>query len=133
MLTKRVTKALVKAQEKFKAETISRLEEYGAMKLGGNRDFTVPTPLGNLGVTVYEDWIACCFENAFAMAAHFGERFYNGKWNFHYAPDVATLTAGATDFFAALDRLMALKPTAELWAKARANQAEYNARWGRTE
>ena len=88
----RITKEEQANHEWFKAEIGRRLEAVGATR---NRDcdyaheYAVATVAGNLYVTIYDDWIACRFdEPERAKAAVSDPRLnpYSGKWNHHYDP-----------------------------------------------
>lgn len=46
------------------------------------RDWVVLTKRGMLGVTAYDDWIACIFDEYEKSPAAYGG-FSNGKWNHH--------------------------------------------------
>ena len=110
----RITKEEKANHEWFKAEIGRRLEAVGATR---NRDcdyaheYAVATVAGNLHVTVYDDWIACRFEEPErAKAAMSDTRLnpYSGKWNHHY--DAAEFKGRRTTrhcvdyFFIELDR-----------------------------
>ena len=83
----RITKEEQANREWFKAEIGRRLEALGAI---GSRDcgydYAVATVAGNLYVTVYDDWIACRFEEPERAKAISDTRLnpYSGKWNHHY-------------------------------------------------
>ena len=92
-----------------------RLEALGATR---NRDcdyaheYAVATVAGNLYVTVYDNWIACRFEEPESAEAISDTRLnpYSGKWNHHY--DDAEFTSRRTTrlcvdyFFMELDRYL---------------------------
>jgi hypothetical protein len=82
----RITKEEHANCEWFKAEIDRRLVALGAAR---NRDceYALATVAGTLRVTVYENWIACRFEEPNrAKAAVSDTRLnpYSGKWNHHY-------------------------------------------------
>ena len=86
----RITKEEQVNREWFKAEIGRRLEAVGATR---NRDcdyayeYAVATVAGNLHVTVYDDWIACRFEEPERAKATVSDTRLNpcsGKWNHIY-------------------------------------------------
>ena len=117
----RITKAEQANREWFKAEIGRRLEGLGATK---NRDcdhaceYAVATVAGKLYVTIYEDWIACRFEEPERANATGDTRLnpYSGKWNHHY--DDAEFKSRRTTrhcvdyFFMELDRYLPDLPEA---------------------
>ena len=117
----RITKAEQANRELFKAEIGRRLEGLGATR---NRDcdhaceYAVATVAGNLYVTVYDDWIACRFEEPERAKAISDTRLnpYSGKWNHHY--DDAEFKSRRTTrhcvdyFFMELDRYLPDPPEA---------------------
>ncbi len=97
----------------FKAEVAKRLIALGATRNSdGWYDFTVATVAGTLRVTVYDNWIACRFEEPERAKAISDTRLnpYSGKWNHHY--DLAEFRARRTTqlcvdyFFMELDRYL---------------------------
>ena len=86
----RITKAEQANREWFKAEIGRRLTALGATQnrdCGHAYEYAVATVAGNLYVTVYDDWIACRFEEperAKAAASDARLNPYSGKWNHHY-------------------------------------------------
>ena len=109
----RITKEEQANHEWFKAEIGRRLEALGATR---NRDcgyeYAVATVAGSLYVTVYDDWIACRFEEPERAKAIGDTRLnpYSGKWNHHY--DAAEFKSRRTTrhcvdyFFIELDRYL---------------------------
>ena len=110
---RRITKEEQANRKWFKAEIGRRLEALGATR---NRDrgydYTLTTVAGNLYVTVYDDWIACRFEEPERAKAISDTRLnpYSGKWNHHY--DDAEFKSRRTTqrcvdyFFLELDRYL---------------------------
>jgi hypothetical protein len=107
----RITKPANRAW--FKAEVTRRLLALGANRnQGGLYDYTVATVAGILHVTVYDNWIACRFEEPERAKAISDTRLnpHSGKWNHHY--DDADFTSRRTTqqcvdyFFMELDRYL---------------------------
>lgn len=83
----------------------------------GDREFSLDTPLGPLGATPYDDWIACQFKDVAKAKQHLphghADRLnpYSGKWNWH--GDGLDADGYATEmlnkFEAAVNRLLAIK------------------------
>lgn len=119
-MARHVTKAEQANREWFKAEIDRRLAELGAIRngdCGHAYEYAVATVAGNLYVTVYDDWIACRFEEPARAKAISDTRLnpYSGKWNHHYDPDEfkgRRTTRHCVDyFFIELDRyLREVKP-----------------------
>jgi len=83
----RITKAEQANREWFKAEVTRRLTALGAARTpNGMYDYAVATVAGTLHVTVYDNWIACRFEEPERAKAVSDTRRnpYSGKWNHHY-------------------------------------------------
>lgn len=109
----RTTKAEQANRAWFKAEVARRLTGLGATRnQRGMYDYAVATVAGNLLVTVYDNWIACRFEEPERAKAISDARLnpYSGKWNHHYDPAVFTsrrTTRLYVDyFFLELDRFL---------------------------
>ncbi len=114
-MAKHVTKAEQANREWFKSEIDRRLAELGAIRngdCGHAYEYAVATVAGNLYVTVYDDWIACRFEEPARAKAISDTRLnpYSGKWNHHYDPDEfkdRRTTRHCVDyFFIELDRYL---------------------------
>jgi hypothetical protein len=92
MRKRRITKKVLESQERHKARVEAFLESLGAVR-GEGYDldrWRLQTPLGEMMIHPYENWIACRFEDveaAFAWASkntlHLPNR-YSGKWNWHW-------------------------------------------------
>ena len=69
-------------------------------RLRHTHEYAVATVAGNLYVTIYDDWIACRFEEPERAKAISDTRLnpYSGKWNHHY--DDAEFTSRARPAFA---------------------------------
>jgi len=108
----RITKAERANREWFKAEINRRLAALGAIRNQGGYEYAVATVAGSLYVTVYDDWIACRFEEPERAKAISDTRLnpYSGKWNHHY--DDADFKSRRTTqhcvdyFFLELDRYL---------------------------
>lgn len=92
----RVTKKLLKAREQFRTRVETFLQRIGATKPGEYREWNLDTSCGKLGVSVYDNWIACCFGDVDKASAWFGRKHgrlngYSGKWNWHFSDDPETL------------------------------------------
>lgn len=84
---------LAKAQDKFKAAVTSYIVELGA-RPGGFYDYELDTPAGLLHLSVYDDWLATCFDDvaratAFTKTCRCPSNPYSGKWNFHFGSSSA--------------------------------------------
>ena len=108
----RITKAEQANRQWFKAEMGRRLADLGATRNQGGYEYAVATVAGNLYVTVYDDWIACRFEEPERAKAISDTRLnpYSGKWNHHY-DDAEFKSRRATQrcvdyFFIELDRYL---------------------------
>lgn len=133
------SKKLLKAQEFFRRSMKEFIESKGAIPTpDGFYDHALVTPIGCLRITVYENWIACRFDNVTA-ATVFTTRHcggiacnpYSGKWNFHYHDDANTLSdlLLTRSFVACLERLLVYNPSAEERLEAAQLQANADARW----
>ena len=85
-----ITKEEQANREWFKAEISRRLEAVGATR---NQDcdhapeYVVTTVVGDLYVTIYDDWIACRFEEPERVKSAVSDTRLNphsGKWNHLY-------------------------------------------------
>jgi hypothetical protein len=110
-----ISKRLLKAQAFFRHNVQEFIESVGAIRQ--NNGYVLNTPIGLLHIWIYDNWIACRFENV--AAAHIFTRGrsnrFSGKWNWHYSSDVTTLNNGLIigAFIHAIERLLAYKPTEE--------------------
>jgi hypothetical protein len=115
-----ITKKLLKAQAFFRHNVQEFVESVGAGKQADG--YILNTPIGQLHIWIFDNWIACRFENV-PLATIFTKGIsnpYTGKWNWHYYSDAATLNNGLTiaDFVHAVERLLAYIPTEEDVAEA---------------
>jgi hypothetical protein len=110
-----ITKKLLKAQEFFQRNVREFIESVGA-KLNNN-GFVLDTLIGQLNIHIYENWIACRFEDVCAATVFTKgvSNPFSGKWNWLYHDDVVTLNNGLAigDFVHAIERLLAYKPSKE--------------------
>lgn len=110
----RVTKKFRTAHAAFKNRVIDELKTRGAVEHDGLYDFKLETPIGDIGISVWESAIMCRLWSVEA-----GRRFteqhcpsrtcnrYSGKWNHHYTDDATTLNAvPEVEFFFYLDKLL---------------------------
>lgn len=83
---KRLTK---KQKTEYRQEAIEILREFGFQRTpGSSRDYQVETPAGPLAVSIYDDWLACVFDNVeLALTKNLGGSLnqFSGKWNWHGA------------------------------------------------
>jgi len=110
-----MTTRLLKAQNFFRHNVSEFIESVGAVK--HNDGFILNTPIGLLNIHIYENWIACQFDNVHAATVFtksVSNRF-SGKWNWHYYNDPVTLNNGLVigDFVHAIERLLEYKPSKE--------------------
>jgi len=115
-----ITKKLLKAQAFFRHNVQEFIESVGAVQ--HNDGYVLKTPIGPLHIWIFDNWIACRFEDVCA-ATVFTKRISNrfsGKWNWHYYDDPVTLNNGLLigDFVHAIERLLAYIPTEEDVAEA---------------
>ena len=112
----RITKEEQANREWFKAEVGRRLETWGRPATAiakHTHEYAVATVAGNLYVTIYDDWIACRFEEPERAKAISDTRLnpYSGKWNHHYDDAEIQPTGPTTNlfvdyFFMELDRYL---------------------------
>ncbi len=121
MATK-ANKALIAAREFFQRNVTEEIERLGATRTGRDQSHTLATPAGRMKITVYENWIATCFEDshlAHVATKQIGCRedqvvnYISGKWNFHYVDHVDSLSHPflPADFVSYLELLLAYRPT----------------------
>jgi hypothetical protein len=114
------TKKLLAAQAFFRRNVQDFLESVGAVK--NNDGYVLHTSIGRLNIWVFENWIACRYEDVFA-ATVFTRGVCNrftGKWNWIYHDDPVTLNNGLIigDFVQAIEKLLSYSPTVEEIRKA---------------
>ena len=109
-----------KQAERFHKQASERLLRLGFKPTpDGDREFSLDTPLGPLGASPYDDWIACQFKDVAKAKAKqhlphgHADRLnpYSGKWNWH--GDGLDADGYATEmlnkFEAAVNQLLAIK------------------------
>jgi len=114
------TKQLQKAQSFFRHNVQEFLESVGATN--NNDGYILHTPIGKLSIHIYENWIACRFDDVHAATVFtkgVSNRF-SGKWNWHYYNDPITLNNGLVigDYVHAIESLLAYKPSIKDVAEA---------------
>lgn len=82
------SKQLAKAQQRFKETLTDYIVAKGAQP-SRFYQYELDTPAGRLWISIYDDWIACRFDDV-----ELGRQFtatcgrtcnpYSGKWNFHF-------------------------------------------------
>ena len=94
MPRRRKSKRLLQAEDKFKAAVTEYLVGLGARPRppGLCYSYELDTPAGLLLISVYENWVAACFDDVErAKVATKGCGYscnpYSGKWNFHFGGD----------------------------------------------
>jgi hypothetical protein len=110
----RTTKRLTTARTAFQSRVIDFIVKLGAIKSDRLYDFTIATPAGEVGISVWESAIMCRFSNVdagteFSTINGCGHTSnpYSGKWNWHYPDDADTLNAVCErDFIRYFERLM---------------------------
>jgi hypothetical protein len=107
------TKKLLKARTFFQRNVREFLESVGAVK--NDDGFVLNTAIGQLNIWIFENWIACRFEDVHSASVFTRgvcNRF-SGKWNFLYYDDPVTLNNGLViaDFVHAIEKLLAYRPT----------------------
>ena len=115
-----MTTRLLKAQHFFRHNVEEFIESLGATN--NNDGYILNTPIGQLNIHIYENWIACRFEDQYAATVFTKgvSNRYSGKWNWLYHNDPVTLNNGIVigDFVHAIERLLAYKPSKEDVAEA---------------
>ncbi len=116
-MPRRPTARLAKAQQRFKTALTDYIISKGAQP-SQFYQYEIDTPAGKLGISVYDDWIACRFDDVdlgrqFSATCGKSCNPYSGKWNFHFFNGyVASLNPDSVielvGFY--LDRLMAWSP-----------------------
>lgn len=93
----RITKKLKAARAAFKQRVASFLQELGAVEHDGLYEFKLLTPIGEMGISLWDSAIMCRFWDV-EQAKEFTRRFtsqacnpYSGKWNWHFDDDANTL------------------------------------------
>src|SRR4051812_29276047 len=109
-----LTKKEQKQRERFRMLACATIEAAGGSRdpRGQSYEYVMPTLVGPLRLTVYEDWVACRFASpAGGTAARCGCNPHSGKWNFHAATDRDWLDALLKWLRYELTRLLAYQPT----------------------
>jgi hypothetical protein len=133
-MAKRITMKLASARAFFQRNVCEFVESIGAAAKPCDfaREYILETSIGQLEITVFENWIACQFADLCA-AVVFTERngprtnLYSGKWNFIYADEADVLNNGLVigDFVSAIEQLLAYVPTPEDTARTQCLRAEH--------
>ena len=116
-----------KQAERFHKQASERLLRLGFKPTpDGDREFSLDTPLGPLGATPYDDWIACQFKDVAKAKQHlphgYADRLnpHSGKWNWHgdgLDADGYT-TEMLNKFEAAVSQILAMKTAHQLLGHA---------------
>ena len=93
MPSRRKSKRLLKAEERFKSAVTAYIVSFGACP-GRFYEYELDTPAGLLHLTVYDDWLATRFDDvglatAFTTTCGCSSNRYSGKWNFHFGDGTA--------------------------------------------
>jgi len=122
------SKRLVAAQLRFQQRVVDALQSLGAVRTHERYlQYRLTTPAGLLNISIYENWIATCFDNVL-LGANFSNAYgkpcnpYSGKWNWHYNDAAKTLVSPhiIDDFLAAITALQAYTPPTEIqWRPSR--------------
>jgi hypothetical protein len=120
-------------QEMLRTE--NRPENYGSLEFwqdNQHHQFTLATNIGELKIHVYDNWIACRFEDNQAGGLFSDQcSASSGKWNFHYDDESLNDEVTTAWFFREVQRLVAYKPTAEQVEQAKRLHQEAKARYRR--
>jgi hypothetical protein len=82
-----------KALKPYLAKTLApMLLDIGARKVSESREeYKIETTIGELFISIYDNWVHCCFEDVAAARKHFGDHGFqcrlnpcSGKWNWHF-------------------------------------------------
>ena len=110
----RVSKKLEAARAAFRRRVIDEIKGQGAVETNGLYGYTLPTPIGELGISVWDSAIICRFFDV-PKAVAFTSRHtsqscnpHSGKWNWHWSKDDDPVLA-LSSFKADLDRLTAVQ------------------------
>src|SRR5690242_9636517 len=97
ILARRITKNLLAARAVFKQRVCGFLRTVGASPCDGAYDWKINTPIGELGVSVWDNAIVCRFAEV-EKGTEFTRKLtaqpcnpYSGKWNWHFNDDANTL------------------------------------------
>lgn len=78
-----------KQKAEYRQDAIEILREFGFQHSpGASRDYCAETPAGPLAVSIYDDWLACVFDDIeLAQSKNLGGSLnqFSGKWNWHGA------------------------------------------------
>lgn len=117
---KRPTKLLIRARANFRERVISLLKALGGIEDNRFYQFTLNTPIGEMGLSVWDTAIMCRFEDV-EKATEFTNRHtsqgcnpFSGKWNWHFDDDAKVLNGQPESQFV---RYMAKLMSAESWPK----------------
>ena len=96
-MARRITKKLLAARAAFKTRVCDFLKTVGASSNEGTYEWKLNTPIGELGVSLWDSAIMCRFadvEQGKAFTRQFAAQSsnpYSGKWNWHFEDDPDTL------------------------------------------
>lgn len=96
-MARRITKKLLAARAAFKQRVREFLKSVGASSSNGAYEWILDTPIGELGVSLWDNAIVCRFAEV-EKGTEFTRKLtaqpcnpYSGKWNWHFADDPEVL------------------------------------------
>lgn len=112
---KRITKKLQNARASFQERVANFLQALGAVERDRIYRFTLNTPIGEMGISLWDSAIMCRFHDV-EKATEFTNRHtsqgcnpYSGKWNWHFHDDATILNnQPESQFVRYLTKLMSL-------------------------
>ena len=131
ILARRITKKLLAARAAFKTRVCDFLKTVGASSNDGTYEWKLNTPIGELGVSLWDAAIMCRFadvEQGKAFTRQFAAQSsnpYSGKWNWHFEDDADTLNGNCeAQFVKYVKLLMSLETLPEDLTKLSSDQTE---------
>jgi hypothetical protein len=109
-MAKRITKKLLAARSKFRQRVTNFIRALGGVEANGVYGFKLRTPIGELGISVWDAAIMCRFDDVERASKETCCNPFSGKWNWHYADDAATLDGRPeSDFVRSIAKIMLVR------------------------
>ncbi len=111
-MARRITKKLLAARAAFKTRVCEFLNGMGASQNDGAYEWKLDTPIGDLGVSLWDNAIMCRFadvEQGTAFTRQFSAQSsnpYSGKWNWHFEDDADILNGNCEAQFVRYVKLL---------------------------
>lgn len=114
-MPRRITKKLIAARSNFQNRVSNFIRAIGGVEHDGLYRFKLDTPIGEMGISVWDLAIMCRFWNV-VKASEFTRRHtsqscnpHSGKWNWHFSDDATTLNANCeAEWVRYMTKLMSL-------------------------